>query len=63
MITAGCDWHPHFQQIAFVDADTGELRKRRLQHREETKVLPRSRGTGDECARGDFVETNPQLKL
>ena len=53
MITAGCDYHPGFQQIVFVDADTGELRKRRPQHREETEVLPRSRGTRDECARGD----------
>ena len=53
MIIVGCDYHPGFQQIAFVDAGTGELRKRRLQHREETEVLPRSRGTGDECARWD----------
>jgi hypothetical protein len=25
-----CDYHPGFQQIAFVDTDTGELQERRL---------------------------------
>ena len=29
MIIIGCDYHPGFQQIAFVDADTGELQGRR----------------------------------
>ncbi len=24
MIIVGCDYHPSFQQIAFVDTDTGE---------------------------------------
>ncbi len=27
-IIVGCDYHPGFQQIAFVDADTGELQER-----------------------------------
>ncbi len=35
MMIIGCDYHPAFQQIAFVDTDTGELRERRLQHPEE----------------------------
>jgi hypothetical protein len=30
----GCDYHPGFQQIAFVDTETGELQERPLQHRE-----------------------------
>jgi hypothetical protein len=30
MIIIGCDYHPAFQQIAFVDTDTGELQERRL---------------------------------
>jgi hypothetical protein len=34
MIIIGCDYHPGFQQIAFVDTETGELQERRLQHRE-----------------------------
>jgi hypothetical protein len=35
MIIIGADYHPGFQQIAFVDTDTGEFQERRLQHREE----------------------------
>ena len=27
MMIIGCDYHPGFQQIAFVDTDTGELRR------------------------------------
>jgi len=27
MITVGCDYHPGFQQIAFVYADTGRTAK------------------------------------
>ena len=34
MLIIGCDYHPGFQQIAFVDTDTGELSERRLGHRE-----------------------------
>jgi transposase len=34
MLIIGCDYHPGFQQIAFVDTDTGELRERRHGHRE-----------------------------
>lgn len=30
MIIVGCDYHPGFQQIAFVDTETWELRERRL---------------------------------
>ncbi len=30
MLIIGCDYHPGFQQIAFVDTETGELRERRL---------------------------------
>jgi hypothetical protein len=39
MIIIGCDYHPGFQQIAFVDTETGELQERRLQHREEGEDL------------------------
>src|SRR5229473_6518665 len=41
MIIIGCDYHPGFQQIAFVDTDTGELRERRLQHPEEAEQFYR----------------------
>jgi transposase len=37
MIIIGCDHHPGFEQIAFVDTETEELQERRLQHREEAE--------------------------
>ena len=37
----GCDYHPGFQQIAFVDTETGECGERRLQHREEAEKFYR----------------------
>jgi transposase len=37
----GCDYHPGFQQIAFVDTETGELQERRLEHREEAEEFYR----------------------
>ena len=42
MIIIGADYHPGFQQIAFVDTDTGELQERRLEHREEAETFYRS---------------------
>ena len=41
MIIIGCDYHPGFQQIAFVDTDTGEFEERQLQHREEAEKFYR----------------------
>jgi hypothetical protein len=41
MLIIGCDYHPAFQQIAFVGTDTGELQERRLQHREEAEKFYR----------------------
>jgi transposase len=35
MMIIGCDFHPGFQQIAYVDQETGEYGERRLNHREE----------------------------
>jgi hypothetical protein len=43
MFIIGCDYHPGFQQIAFVDTDTGELRERRLEHREQAEQFYRER--------------------
>src|ERR1700741_2942670 len=37
MLIIGCDYHPGFQQIALVDTATGELKERRLAHREEAE--------------------------
>jgi transposase len=41
MIIIGCDYHPAFQQIALVDAETGDCVERRLQHREEAEKFYR----------------------
>jgi transposase len=42
MMIIGCDFHPRFQQIAFVDVETGEYGERRLNHPEEAKRFYRS---------------------
>ena len=44
MIIIGCDYHPGFQQIAFVDTETGECSERRLGHREEAEKFYRDLG-------------------
>jgi transposase len=44
MLIIGCDYHPSFQQIAFVDTDTGELQERRLEQREEAEKFYRGLG-------------------
>ena len=33
----GCDYHPGFQQIAYVNTDTGELSEARLGHKEQAE--------------------------
>jgi len=38
----GCDFHPRFQQIAFIDQETGEYEERRLNHTEEAERFYRS---------------------
>ena len=37
MLIIGCDYHPSFQQIAFVDTEIGEFQEQRLSHREEAE--------------------------
>ena len=41
MLIIGCDYHPGFQQIAFVDSESGEWKERRLGHREEAEQFYR----------------------
>ena len=41
MLIIGCDYHPGFQQIAFVDTDSGEYQEQRLRHREEAEKFYR----------------------
>jgi transposase len=38
----GCDFHPRFQQIAFVNTEGGECGQRRLEHRGEAEEFYRS---------------------
>jgi len=42
MIIIGVDFHPEFQQMAWVDTDSGEFQERRLQHREEAATFYRA---------------------
>ena len=42
MIIIGVDVHPEFQQIAFVDTDTGELEERRVHHPDEAEAFYRA---------------------
>jgi len=42
MMIIGCDFHPGFQQIAFVDRETGEYGERRLNHHKEAVRFYRS---------------------
>jgi len=37
MMIIGCDYHPAFQQIAFVDTESGEFGERNLAHCEEAE--------------------------
>jgi len=41
MIIIGCDYHPGFQQIAYVDNETGELKEQRLEHPESAEKFYR----------------------
>src|SRR6201997_2608768 len=41
MLIIGCDYHPGFQQIAFVDTETGECGERRLVHAKEAEQFYR----------------------
>src|SRR5229473_2688727 len=68
----GCDYHPGFQQIAFVDTETGELQERRVQHREEAEKFYRDLaaqgmkvrvGWGGTGQRGGFDGCLPSYSL
>ena len=44
MLIIGCDFHPRFQQIAFVDQQSGEYGERRLEHPEQASAFYRNLG-------------------
>ncbi len=53
MLIIGCDYHPSFQQIAFVDTDTGEYGERRLEHMADAEGFYRDlRARGKEARIG-----------
>ena len=45
MIIIGCDYHPGFQQIAFVNTETGDCGEQRLEHCEEAQKFYRELAT------------------
>ena len=46
-----CDYHPSFQQIAFVDTEIGELKEQWLAHREGAEMLYRALAARDQQVR------------
>jgi transposase len=42
MMIIGCDFHPRFEQIAYVDQETGEYGERRVSHPQEAEQFYRS---------------------
>jgi transposase len=42
MLIIGCDFHPRFQQIAYLDQETGEYGERRLTHPAEAQAFYQS---------------------
>ena len=51
MIIIGCDYHPGFQQIAFVNTDTGEAGDHRLEHKEQAEQFYHELGKHGESVR------------
>ena len=51
MIIIGVDYHPSFQQIAFVDTETGDYREQRLGHPEEAETFYRGLAGQDKKVR------------
>jgi transposase len=42
MMIIGVDFHPEFQQIAWVDTESGDFQEKRLGHREEAETFYRA---------------------
>ena len=42
MMIIGCDFHPSFQEVAYVEQETGEYEERRLTDRREAEAFYRS---------------------
>src|ERR1043166_773041 len=59
MLIIGCDYHPGFQQIAFVDTETGEWKEQRLEHRECAEAFYRELASRGERCRGGMEARGP----
>src|SRR5271170_259183 len=51
MIIIGLDFHPEFQQIAFLNTTTGEVEEKRLAHSDEAEKYYRALATAGETVR------------
>src|SRR5271170_1153597 len=51
MIIIGLDFHPEFQQIAFLNTTTGEVEEKRLAHSDEAEKYYRALATARETVR------------
>ena len=51
MIIIGVDFHPEFQQIAWVDTESGEFQEKRLMHREDAEKFYRALTAGGQKVR------------
>ena len=58
MIIIGCDYHPGFQQIAFVDTETGDYGEQRLEHSEGAEEFYR-----DLAAQGKKVRVGMEASM
>ena len=50
----GCDFHPRFQQIAFLNQETGEYGERRLRIEAKPRVLPQAGWTAGADRHGSY---------
>jgi len=57
MMIIGVDYHPSFQQIAFIDTETGEFGERQLQHSDgEAEYQPNA------CLLQRYAESNAERR-
>ena len=62
MMIIGVDYHPSFQQIAFLDQETGECGERRLNHGPTTRESKRE-DNGHRSQRGAAAMEREAVRL
>jgi proteasome lid subunit RPN8/RPN11 len=63
MIIIGVDFHPGFQQVAFVDNESGEFQEKRLAHREEAESFYRALASTGQKVRVGIYHQHAQISL